>query len=61
MTRKEKKQKAQDLIMDQIAIIGYGERFEEYMQEVGPEGQEILFEQMNRVAKIFGFKGAWFS
>lgn len=61
MTKKEKKQKAQDLIMQQISIIGYGENFEEYMQEVGPDGQDILFEQMNRVAKIFGFKQAWFS
>lgn len=60
MTKKEKKQKAQDLIMQQISIIGYGNSFEEYMQEVGPDGQEILLEQMNRVAKIFGFKEAWF-
>lgn len=61
MTKKEKKQKAQDLIMQQISIIGYGESFQEYLQEVGPDGEAILKEQMDRIAKIFGFKTAWFS
>lgn len=63
MTKKEKKQKAQDLIMSQIAIIGYGERFNEYIKELGGNEEEataILKDQMDRVAKIFGFNSAWF-
>lgn len=61
MTQKEKKQKAQDLIMQQISIIGYGDSFQEYMNEVGEDGEKILKSQMDRIAKMFGFDGAWFS
>lgn len=61
MTKKEKKQKVQDLIMHQLSIIGYGDSFQEYLQEVGDEGEQILFEQMCRVAKLFGYAKAWFS
>ncbi len=60
MTKKEKKQKAQDLILHQISIIGYGDSFEEYMKEVGEDGQEILSQQMDRIAKMFGYDRAWF-
>ena len=61
MTKREKKQKAQDLIMQQLSIIGYGDNFQEYMNEVGEDGEQILKEQMDRIAKMFGFTGAWFS
>ncbi|MBR2555145.1 MAG: hypothetical protein IKE94_09820 [Aeriscardovia sp.] len=60
MTKKEKKQKAQNLILHQISIIGYGDSFEEYMKEVGEDGQEILSQQMDRIAKMFGYDRAWF-
>ena len=53
--------KAQDLIMDQIAIIGYGERYEEYKKQVGEDADAVLQAQMDRVAKMFGFKEAWFA
>ena len=63
MNKKEKKQLAQDLIMHQMSIIGYGEMYEEYVKKIGSqtEADKILFEQMNRVAKIFGFLKAWFA
>ena len=61
MTMKEKKQKAQDLIMSQIAIIGYGRPYEEYSEEVGEDAEAIMKAQMDRVAKLFGFDKAWFS
>ena len=63
MTEKEKKIKAQDLIMNQISIIGYGENFDNYVSEIGDpeEANKILQKQMDRVAKLFGFKNAWFS
>lgn len=61
MTKTEKKQHAQDLIMDQIAIIGYGERYEAYKAIVGDEADEILKSQMDRIAKIFSFKESWFA
>lgn len=62
MTKKEKKQKAQELIMDQIAIIGYGDRYNEFVKQIGSqeEADKLLMDQMDRVAKLFGFNGAWF-
>ena len=44
MKAKEKKTAAQDLIMHQISIIGYGSDFDEYVQKVGDpeEAQKIL-------------------
>ena len=33
MTKTEQKKLAQDLIMDQIAIIGYGDKYEEFRQQ----------------------------
>lgn len=49
--------------MDQISIIGYGERYENFVDEIGSqeEADEILMNQMNRIAKMFGFTNAWFS
>lgn len=47
--------------MDQIAIIGYGEKYEAYKAIVGDEADEILKSQMDRIAKIFGFKESWFA
>ena len=63
MTKKEKKYLAQDLLMRQIASVGYGEKYNEFVKKIGSqtEADEILMEQMNRVAKIFGYDHAWFS
>lgn len=63
MTNTEKKQKAQDLIMEQISIIGYGQNYADYVSEIGDEeaADKILKQQMDRIAKMFGFKEAWFS
>ena len=58
---KRKKQAAQDLIMDQISIIGYGDRYEKFVKEIGEEADQILFKQMNRDAKLFGYEKAWFA
>ena len=62
MTKAEKKKIAQNLIMDQIAKIGYGDDYEEFRTEIGDdeEAVTILKEQMDRVAKMFGFREAWF-
>ena len=62
LTKTEKKKLAQDIIMEHLAIIGYGKRYEEYIGAVGDmdEADSIMMEQMNRVAKIMGYKNAWF-
>ncbi len=59
---KNKKQLAQNLIMEQIAKIGYGSDYEEFLSKFDSEeeAQKVLYEQMNRVAKMFGFESAWF-
>ena len=63
MTKKEKKLAAQDLIMQQMSAIGYGQPYEDYVEKIGnrDEAEKLLLEQMNRVAKMFGFERAWFS
>ena len=63
MTKKDEKLLAQDLIMHQISAIGYGGSYEEYVKAVGSqaEADKVLMEQMNRIAKMFGFERAWFS
>lgn len=64
MTKTAAKRKAQDLILDQLAKIGYGDEYEDFIQEVSPdnpdEAAEILKSQMDRVAKMFGYGEAWF-
>ena len=63
MTAKEKKLKAQDLIMHQIAIIGYGDDFDEFIKDCGSheEACKVLKSQMDRIAKMFGYKESWFA
>lgn len=62
MTKTEKKIKAQVLIMQQLAKIGYGYDWEEFVSDIGDEDEahEIVMKQMNRVAKMFGYQAAWF-
>ena len=47
--------------MEQIAIIGYGERYEEFCRQIGDGADEILKGQMDRVAKIMGYTESWFA
>lgn len=62
LSKKEKKMLAQDLIMRQLAIIGYGDAYQNFINKVGSEAEadEIMMSQMNRVAKIMGYDRAWF-
>lgn len=62
MTKTAAKNKAQDLIMEQIAKIGYGDEYESFKAEVGnpEEAEKILKSQMDRVARMFGYSQAWF-
>lgn len=62
MTAQDKKLKAQDLILSQLAIIGYGDRFNKYIKEIGDEEEatEVLKKQMDRIAKMFGYSESWF-
>ena len=50
--------------MAQIAKIGYGDDYEDFVNEVGggdsDKADAILKSQMDRVAKMFGFSEAWF-
>lgn len=48
--------------MNQIANIGYGSDFEDYCSnfEDRKEAEQILKQQMDRIAKMFGFDEAWF-
>ena len=63
MNRKEQKQKAQNLIMEQLSKIGYGEDYDAYADlfDSREEADACLSIQMDRVAKLFGFDRAWFS
>ncbi len=63
VTKTEAKALAQDLIMYQISIIGNGSHYSEFVNAVGSqtEADKILMEQMNRVAKLYGFDRAWFA
>lgn len=62
LTAKEKKMKAQDLIMQHLAIIGYGADYTEFTDLIGSqeEADKVMMSQMNRVAKMFGYTAAWF-
>lgn len=60
ITIKEKKAMARDLLMEQVACACYGNRYEQYLEEVGDDAQEILYKEANRIAKLFGEKQAWF-
>lgn len=62
MTKREMAAEARELIMEQIACIGYGDRFEEYAAVCGDEATawEVLKGQCNRIARMLGEKEAWF-
>ena len=62
MNKTQKKQLAQDLILHQLSVVGYGNEYEEFVNQVGnnAEADKILKQQMDRIAKMFGYKEAWF-
>lgn len=62
MNKTQKKQLAQDLILHQLSAVGYGNDYEEFIKEIGSqtEADHILKQQMDRIAKMFGYKEAWF-
>ena len=61
MTRTEAKRRAQDLIMEQLACIGYGDRYEQFCNDLGQEeADRVMKAQMDRVAKLMGYEEAWF-
>jgi len=59
MKKKELKTKAQDMLMSQIAKVGYGE-----LEDMEEEERDILMaeikKQGDRIARMFGFKEMWF-
>ena len=64
VNKTQAKHKAQDLIMSHIARICYEDEYEDFVKEVANGENEradaVLMEQMNRIAKLFGYKEAWF-
>lgn len=63
MTKTELKKRAQDMIMQHLSGIGYGDMFQDFVDLVGDqeEAEKIVIDQMNRIAKIMGYKAAWYS
>lgn len=63
MTKTEMKKAAQDVIVKRMALVGYSTDYDEYAEMVGdPElAEEIMKSQMDRVAKMFGYKEAWYA
>lgn len=63
MTKIEKREKAQDLIMDVLSTCGYklheSDEYKDFAED--EEFELILKKQMDRVAKMFGFSEAWFT
>ena len=62
MSKKEQKIKAQDLIMSYLAGIGYCSSYEEFCEnfDTQEEADLMMKSQMDRVAKMFGYKESWF-
>lgn len=62
MTKQAIRAEARQLILEQIAAVCYGNDYEKYIENAGDEkiAWEILKEQCDRVAHMFGEKEAWF-
>jgi len=62
MTKTEMKLAAQDALMQHMAGIGYGDNYEELVEKIGDRdlAEQILKSQMDRVARMFGYKESWF-
>lgn len=63
MTKTEIKKAAQDLIVEHMAAIGYSMDYDNFVEKVGDRdlAEEIMKSQMDRVAKMFGYKEAWYA
>ena len=63
MTKAEIKKAAQDLIVEHMAAIGYSMDYDNFVEKVGDRdlAEKIMKSQMDRVAKMFGYKEAWFA
>ena len=62
-TKTELKKSAQDLIVNQMAGICSFDEYESFAELCGGDddvAQKILKDQMDRVARMFGYKEAWF-
>lgn len=68
MTRTEQKKQAQELIMNQLAKIGYGQDYDDFVRDCFgdlsehslEEANALLSIQMDRIAKLFGYEKSWF-
>lgn len=62
-TKKELKQQARDMLMQQIANIGYGDEYDEFISHCGSieKANEIMIKEMDRLAKLLGYDSAWFN
>lgn len=62
MTKKEIRANARQLILEQVACVCYGNRYEEFLEQAGDAemAQKILKEQCDRIARAFGEEEAWF-
>lgn len=60
MTKKELKEKAQELIMEELSKIGYSLEDYEGGEEERKELLKEIVKQGNRVAKIMGYDAMWF-
>lgn len=63
-TNKELKQKAQDLLMAQIAGVGYGSEYQDFIELCEGDAAlaySIVKKQMDRIARMFGYEEAWFA
>ena len=49
--------------MQHLSIIGYSKDYADFVNEIGnhDEAEKILFKEMCRAAKIYGYNNAWFS
>lgn len=62
MNKTEMKKAAQDVLMQHMAAVAGGDDFEAFTEEVGDRrmAEQIIKAQMDRVARMFGYKEAWF-
>lgn len=56
------KLKAQEMLMHQIANVGYViAESGEIPEDIREEFTAICFKEMSRIAKLFGYEDAWFN
>lgn len=62
MNKTEMKKAAQDVLVQHMAAVAGSDDFEAFAEEVGDRNmaEAIIKAQMDRVAKMFGYKEAWF-